>query len=237
MDADSLSKERLLKRIIGEIVLSEKPGETIKKWRNIFQVSQRELAKEMRIIPSVISDYESGRRKNPGIKMIKKVGKHLIDIDLRRGGKIIKNFSQSFSDNIVSDSILDIKELTVPLTVKKFTEKLKSELMVGEGFKKNEVYGYTVIDSLKAILDLPPMDLVKIYGLTTQRVLIFTGVSSGRSPMVALKVTNLKPGLVIFHGLDRLDELAKRIAEVEKIPIAICRTDLKDMLNSLKKLS
>ena len=42
------------------------------------------------------------------------------------------------------------------------------------------------------------MDLVKAYGMTTDRALIFTNVSSGRSPMVAIKVTNLKPSLVVF---------------------------------------
>jgi predicted transcriptional regulator len=41
--------------------------------------------------------------------------------------------------------------------------------------------------------------------------------------MVAIKVTNLKPNLVIFHGTDNIDEIALKIAEVEKIPVALIK--------------
>jgi putative transcriptional regulator len=48
--------------------------------------------------------------------------------------------------------------------------------------------------------------------------------------MVALKVTNLRPGLVILHGSEKIDELAKRIAELEGIPIGISEIKDKDEL-------
>ena len=53
-------------RIAGEIALSSNPGRTIKKWREEFGLSQHQLADAMGVSHSVISDYESGRRKSPG---------------------------------------------------------------------------------------------------------------------------------------------------------------------------
>src|SRR3989304_2593449 len=92
MDVDSLTKETLAKRIAGEIVLSEDAGKTIQKWRNIFKIPQRRLADEMKIMPSVISDYENGRRKSPGIKIIKRIVNSMIAIDEVNGGKIILEY-------------------------------------------------------------------------------------------------------------------------------------------------
>lgn len=58
-------KEALAKRIAGEITLSSDPGKTMRKWREIFGISQTELADYLGVSSSVISDYEGGRRKVP----------------------------------------------------------------------------------------------------------------------------------------------------------------------------
>jgi putative transcriptional regulator len=83
------------------------------------------------------------------------------------------------------------------------------------------IYGYTIIDSAKAIIELHPDQFQKIYGRSTARALIFTGVTSGKSAMVAVRVTNLKPGAVVFQGLNAsdVDPVAVRIAEIENIPL------------------
>jgi predicted transcriptional regulator len=53
--------------------------------------------------------------------------------------------------------------------------------------------------------------------------------------MVALKVTNLRPGFVVFHGSEKIDDLAKRIAELESIPIGTTsQKDTKEFLKTLK---
>jgi predicted transcriptional regulator len=44
----------------------------MRKWRELFAVSQISLSEKMAVFSSVISDYESGRRKSPGAKIIKK---------------------------------------------------------------------------------------------------------------------------------------------------------------------
>ena len=82
-------KGALSEKIAGEVTLSPKPGQTIRKWRNIFGISQTDLANYLKLSPSVISDYESGRRKSPGIKTVKKIIEAFIKIDEKHGGKIL----------------------------------------------------------------------------------------------------------------------------------------------------
>lgn len=235
MDAQSLAKENLAKRIAGEIVLSEEAGKVIQKWRNIFKIPQRRLADEMKIMPSVISDYENGRRKSPGIKMIKKIVEAIISIDEKVGGKIIQEFMELPNKTAISDAVLDMREFSVPVEIKDFIKALDAPLVAREDLINKKLYGYTVVDSLKAVIDLSPMDMVKLYGLTSERALIFIGAHRGRSSMVALKVTNLRPGLVIFHGSEKIDELAKRIAELEGIPVGISKIKEKDELIKILK--
>ena len=77
-------KDVLAEKIAGEITLSPKPGQTIRKWRTAFDISQTELANFLELSPSVISDYESGRRKSPGILIVKKVIEAFLGIDEKK---------------------------------------------------------------------------------------------------------------------------------------------------------
>ena len=63
-------RDQVREKIAGEICLSDEPGRTIRKWREQFHISQQELSKHLGVSPSVISDYEAGRRKSPGIVVI-----------------------------------------------------------------------------------------------------------------------------------------------------------------------
>jgi putative transcriptional regulator len=235
-DEFSLVAKNLSKDIVGEIVLSETPENVIKKWRNIFKISQKELAAELGMTSSVISDYESGRRKSPGIKMIKKYVNSLIAIDEKNGGHVIRSFERPPTSDSLSNAVIDIKEFSVGKSVAGFCRKIGANTLTKGGLKQI-IYGYTVIDSLKAITELSFSELVKLYGVTTQRALIFTKVSTGRTPMVAIKLTNLHPALVVLHGLSTVDEVAKRIAEVENIPLAICRLNtVDDIIKHLKEM-
>ena len=236
MDTQTLAKETLAKRIAGEIVLSNEAGRTIQKWRNIFKIPQRRLADEMGIMPSVISDYENGRRKSPGIKVIKRIVEAMISVDGKVGGKITQEFVTLPSRAPLSDALLDMKEFSAPMDVKEFCKITEAPIIVRKDLIDNKIYGYSVIDSLKAIIELSPIDMVKLYGLTSKRALIFTGTRSGRSSMVAIKVTNLRPSMVVLQGSEKIDDLAKRIAELEGIPVGITKIKDKDMLlKTLKK--
>jgi len=223
-DEFSLAKKSLAKDIVGEIVLSESSEKVIRKWRTIFKISQKKLANELGITSSVISDYESGRRKSPGIKMIKKYVEALLEIDASKGGNVIRSFAKSSAEQPLSSAIMDIKEFGSGISLHEFCKKIDADIITKVSADR-EIYGYTIVDSLKAITELSFAELVKLYGMTTQRALIFTKVGSGKTPMVAIKLTNLHPALVVFHGPETIDDVAKRIAEVENIPLAISRVE------------
>ncbi|WP_139136279.1 helix-turn-helix domain-containing protein, partial [Haladaptatus sp. W1] len=75
------ARRTLAEQIAGEITLSDDPGATLRKWRTDFDVSQTALADYLDVSSSVISDYESGRRENPGIGVVRRTVTALLDID------------------------------------------------------------------------------------------------------------------------------------------------------------
>jgi putative transcriptional regulator len=209
----------LEKNIAGEIAISSEPGSVIKKWREIFQLSQSELSKEMGISPSVISDYESGRRKSPGTHFIKNLVESLLKKDVEKGGETIKRFTVQTH----SDAILKLKEFSRIITATKMLDEINGEIVGKNKAKDVLIKGYTVIDSIKAIVELSDETLREIYGSTTERALIFTKVRTGRSPLIAIKVTKPKPNMIILHGLkpNKVDKLAVKIADFQDIPLAV----------------
>ena len=223
MDKKEVDRESLANKIAGEIVMSPSPGKTIQKWRGIFKISQRKLADEMKMMPSVISDYEKGRRSSPGSKVIKKIVNALISCDEREGGNVVREFGNISGKNAYSDAVIDIMEFNKAVSVKDFCRTLGANLVTGDSEK--EVNGYTIVDGAKAIVEMPAFELVKLYGATSKRALIFVGTNTGRTSLVAIKVTNLRPALVIVEsGSGSADPLAKRIADIEGIPLAILKT-------------
>ncbi|MBI4173318.1 MAG: helix-turn-helix domain-containing protein [Candidatus Aenigmarchaeota archaeon] len=233
------AKERLAKDMASEIVLSQKPSETLRKWRSIFKVSQKKLAAVMGITPSVISDYESGRRKSPGIGLVRRYINALLDVDATRERGVAAMFDLPASPHGSSEAIIDIREFSAGVEIDDFCKLLHTDMItpVKSGHPPQQIYGYTVIDSVKAITEASFQDLLKVYGATSKRALVFTKVSTGRSPMVAIKVSNIKPALVVLHGLGTVDDIAKRIAEAEGIPLAVCRLEkVENIVAALKSL-
>jgi putative transcriptional regulator len=237
VDEVQLSTDRFAKDIIGEIILSDNPENVLRKWRGIFGFSQKKLAEHMGITSSVISDYESGRRKSPGISVIKRYVKALLSLDLKRGGMVIKTFIQPSPPLGLSKAIIDIREFSDGIQIEEFCRKINASIITKKAPTDRVIYGYTVIDSVKAILELSHSQLIQLYGNTTQRALLFTGVTTGKTPLVAIKLTGLQPGLVILHGLDKVNEVAMNIAEVESIPVALCRIEsVEEIMNLLKTI-
>ncbi|RLI85936.1 MAG: transcriptional regulator [Candidatus Altiarchaeales archaeon] len=228
MEQDTSSRDMLAKNIAGEITLAKNPAKSIKKWREIFGINQRELSRVLKISPSVISDYESGRRRSPGVEFVRKFIHALISLDMERDSKIVKKFSSIKK----SDAILDIREFLSPLSGSEFIKYINGKIVVNKDLIENEIWGYTVIDSIKAILELTENDFIQLYGLNTDRALVFTRVHLGRSPMIAIKVTKPKPSMVILHGLKpyEVDKLAIKIAETEKIPLVVSMLETEEEL-------
>ena len=118
-------RETFREKIAGEITLSSEPGQTIRKWRKLFTISQKELAEELQVSPSVISDYEAGRRKSPGIATIKKVVQALIDIEVARGGENLRRFEVEED----SGAIISIGEFPIAWSVSWFMKLTESECL------------------------------------------------------------------------------------------------------------
>ncbi len=222
----------LAEKIASEIIFAENIGKTLKKWRDVFQVSQKELSEKLGISPSVISDYESERRKSPGVGFIRRIIEALILIDAEKGYPTVSKY-KDLLNGFRLDVILDICEYSKSINSWKLAELINGDVV--NGLDKN-ISGHTIVDSIKAILTLNSFDFYRLYGLNTQRALIFTGVSSGRSPMVAVRVANLKPAVVVLHGLnkDEVDKIAVKIAEIEKIPLITTKMEVDEMIRVLR---
>ncbi len=217
-------------------MVSEAMNEELKRWREFFNVTQSQLAREMRVSPSVISDYEGGRQRNPGSKFLKRYVESLIRIDMERGGKIVRLLSGR-SEEQRGESILDIHEYREPISAREIIEATRSEALVNEDKLDTLLYGITVLDSIAAILSLSGEAFYRIYGTSSERALIFTGVNMGRSPMVAIRVYPLKPRMVILHGPPSIDSLAIKLAEKENIILAVSKIiSVEDLISSLKAL-
>jgi len=238
MDESASAKEAVARRIAGEIVLSPSPGLAMRKWRALFRISQVLIASEMECSPSVISDYETGRRRAPGSTFIKRFVKALIEIDERTGGHYLKNLERMSIGP--SEALIDIKEFSIPVKMRAMCDAVEGEVLTGEEALNLDVFGYTIIDSIKAIESLSGLDFYRIFGSTSERALIFTGVTTGRSPMIAVKISPFKPRLVVLHGrIKKIDELAVRLAEHENVPLILSRSSsvesLVDSLDTLYK--
>ena len=99
-----------------------------------------------------------------------------------------------------------------------------------------EVNGYTVIDSRKAVEAYSGSEYAQLFGATTERALVFTNVDGGSLPMMIVRVSSLKPRIVIFHKT-MPDEQAIRIAEYEQIPIIFSSApSVEQLVMSLRKL-
>jgi putative transcriptional regulator len=227
-------REVLARRIAGEIILSSNPGSTMRKWRELFAVSQTSLSEAMKLSSSVISDYESGRRKSPGAKFIRRFVLSLLRIDEQKGSRFIREFAKLTSSP--SMAIVDLREFPIPVRVEYLCKAIGGEIVACKDKFVKEVNGYTVIDSRKAVEAYSGSEYMQLMGSTTERALVFTNVDGGSLPMMIVRVSSLKPRIVVFHKT-MPDEEAIRIAEYEQIPIIYSSAPtLEQLVMSLRKL-
>ncbi|MHA2025203.1 MAG: helix-turn-helix domain-containing protein [Candidatus Thorarchaeota archaeon] len=231
MSYQSSVRERLARRIAGEIALSEHPGKTMRVWRERFRLPQIVLAKHLGISPSVISDYESGRRKSPGTSTIRRFVMALLSLDERNGGQVVAAFVRLMDVSLVDlNIVLAMSDFTSPITIKEFCDYLKCSVKTGVKLLDREIYGYTLVDVERAVKELNSDAFLKLFGATTERCLIFTNVNTGRAPLIAIKSQEFKPSLVILHGVTEVDLLALELSEQMKIPLAVTKTGSVDTL-------
>ena len=227
--------EQLAYNIASEIVFSNSPGKTMKKWRELFGISQIELSAFLGISSSTISDYEGERRKNPGISVIKRFVTALIELDLSKGGSIVSRYA----NEMPASDFYYAHEFASSLSGIDFMKLVGGKVIANEEMLgRTRVYGYTFIKSIHAIMEMQATDFPKLFGNAKERAFIFTDVSTGRSPMVVIRVHPIKPSLVVLHDLEeqKVDKLAVALAQKERIPLILTSMPVKDIESALKKL-
>jgi putative transcriptional regulator len=231
MSYQSSVRDRLARRIAGEIALSESPGKAMRVWRERFRLPQIVLAEHIGISPSVISDYESGRRKSPGTSTIRRFVMALLSLDDRNGGQTVAAFMRLTDVSLVDlNIVLAMSDFSSPLSSKNFCRQLKCVVVAGEKFLDREIFGYTLVDVERAVKELNSDAFLKLFGATTERCLLFTNVNTGRAPMIAIKSQEFKPALVILHGVGEVDRLALELSEQMHIPLAVSKLGSLDIL-------
>lgn len=203
-------------KIAGSVVASPKPGSALRSWRERLNIKQVNLAKEMGISSSVVSDYESGRRSSPGVAFVKKYIEALVKLDQMHNRLLTRIVEPSDRSAIIA-----IGEFKAPVKAGVITDLVHGEVVRGKDQLDADIYGYTVLDSIRAIYSLSGLGFYSIFGATTERVLVFTKVGLGRSPLVAIRVSHLKPRMVILHGPKVVDPLAVDLAEREGIILVL----------------
>jgi putative transcriptional regulator len=207
----------------------------MKKWRELFAVSQISLGEKMLLSSStVISDYESGRRKSPGAKFIRRFVWALLTIDEEKGSRFIREFAKLTSSPTMA--IVDLREFPIPVRVEYLCRAINGEVL-GEPEKSvREVNGYTVVDARKAVEALSGLEYAQLFGATTERALVFTNVENPALAMMIVRVSHLKPRVVVFHRV-KPDEDAIKLAQYEQIPIIYSASpSLELLVKSLRKL-
>lgn len=224
-------QEQLTRRMAGEIVVSEKPGETLRKWREIFQLSQKELATLLEVNPSVVCDFEKGRRASPGIGTVRKLVEAMVDYDSSHGGKVVNTMSGRRNN----EAIVDIREFTSGITIGNIIETIEGEVLAGtEEIIERPIYGYTMVDSLKAITSFNAFG--EMYGWSNERAVFFSGVHYGRSPMIAVRAHPVKPRMVVYIKPKSVDPLAPKLADMEKVVLTKTELEENEIIDKLRYL-
>ena len=221
--------DSLEERISGEITMSDSPGTTMKKWREIFGISQVDLSKYLKISASTISDYESNRRTSPGVNVIKRFVKALIAIDQEHGGSVSRNL-EKLAPQTEETSYYFLHAFSVPISGIDFARQIDAKIVSNPNYLDNiKLFGYTLLDSLKVILEISPSEYPRLFGSTAERAFIFDEVSTGRSPMVVVRVAPIKPKVVVILNLDNVDKLAIKISQIEHIPLLTTKLSIDDI--------
>jgi len=135
-----------------------------------------------------------------------------------------------------SDIVHDLREYSTAVPVEEFYEAMDAtEIARGD---QDHVNGHTVINSIEAITRLSSEEFYRLYGQSTNRALVFTGVTRGESPLVALRVVSPTPNAVVLHGIEAEDlwEHAADLARVDQFSLATSTRDLDDCLADLQAL-
>jgi putative transcriptional regulator len=230
-------QQQLAEKMAGEITLADSPGYALKKWRVLFEIPPGVLAERLGVSPSVISDYESGRRKSPGTAVVGKIVDTILSIDEEKGGVFTQKLGDLLPEQLDAAVIFDIHEYDGPVALADFAKVIDAQVL--HGSLEQQIFGYTVIHSLNAILQLTSNEFSRLYGWSTERALVFVEVSNGKSPMVAIRVTPFKPRCVVLQGIaiDQVHPLVPMLAEKDRITVLCTQMNVEQIVKALRSES
>ena len=121
-----------------------------------------------------------------------------------------------------------------PVQLREFSDAIGCTLLCGS--IDQVIFGYTVVNSLNAIMQLSSDEFNRIYGWSTERAVIFTNVSTGKSPMVAIRVTPFKPRCVILQGIEasEVHPIVEKMAERDRITVMCTGMDIDKIVSTLR---
>ena len=191
---------------------------------------------DLDVSASVVSDYESGRRENPGVRVVSRIVEGLLAIDERRGGDRVRQHARVLSAGFDQDVVHDLREYSATVPLRRFHRAVDAETVTAG--TAEVIAGHTVINSVEAIKRLSSEEFYRLYGQSTSRALVFSEVTRGESPLVAMRVVNPTPNAVVLHGIDEADlwEHAPELARIEGCSLAVCPAGLDDLLARLREL-
>ena len=135
------------------------------------------------------------------------------------------------------DGIIEIMEYPYAISANKFIKKILGNILTtGDIGLNKKIKGFTLVDSIKTIENIAPIDYANLYGWTPERALIFTGIKYGRSPLVAVRVHPVKPTIVVYHKPGAVDNLAIKLAERENIPLVVTNLYLDELKKKMTML-
>ncbi len=207
----------------------------MKKWRQLFGISQTSLSDEMRLSSSaVISDYESGRRKSPGTRFVRRFVRALLTIDEERGAVFTRQFANLTRSP--SAAILDIRDFPLPVSLERFRKTIDGRAIALPEETGGKILGYTIIDTQKAMETLSGLEFFQIFGAAAEKALVFTNIEHVLFPALALRLSPLQPRIVVFHGIPP-NELAVKLIEYDKTPLLYSAIpDTAYLIKSLRRL-
>jgi putative transcriptional regulator len=133
-------------------------------------------------------------------------------------------------------AIIDLREFPIPVRVEHLCRGINGEVVACKEKTAKEITGYTVIDGKRAVEALSGSEYAQLFGASTERALIFTNVESCTLPMMIVRVSSLKPRVVVFHKAQP-DQEATQLAEYEQIPLIYSSAPtVEQLVKSLRKL-
>ncbi len=223
---------KLKQEIAGEIAVASNVSNVLKKWQNIFEISQKTLAREMKITSSTLSDYENERRQNPSIQFVLKFVNALINTDAKHNAHILKKLI-----SVQSLNGFETKEFKKAIKIR-HTEGLKEFVQINTKNPNEPMYGITIIEQ-EYLQNTEFQDTGKLFGKTNKRIFYFC--SARNLELIAMFLHALKsiasqnPSAIVLELSEAEKENCQKIIDTN-LPLFITQKTKEEIKTIVKDL-